>query len=176
MLLALTRPSHSVDFANLDISTRHLDISTRNQDPALCQMQTLKAYEVQTARFRMLHTGTPHTKLFLSWIGKHALVTTIAGWLRTCLLKAGIDTSVFKACSVRGASSSTAASSGVTISVILKAADWLSRRNFLDILPQKLGVQSGLQSISTSICSIFKLIDYMRMVKLKHHQHHSALL
>ena len=56
--------------------------------------------------------------------------STIGRWLRTCLLETGIDTSVFKAHSVRGTSCSTAAWSGVTISDILKAADWSSEGTF----------------------------------------------
>jgi len=40
------------------------------------------------------------------------------------LLEAGVDTSVFNAHSVRGASCLTAAWAGVTTSDILKAADW----------------------------------------------------
>ena len=56
--------------------------------------------------------------------------STIACWLRTCLLEAGIDTSVFKAHSVRGVACSTAAWAGVTTSEILKAADWFSEGIF----------------------------------------------
>ena len=63
--------------------------------------------------------------LFLSWIGKHDTVTssTIARWLKTCLAEAGIDTNVFKAHSVRGVSSFTAAAAGVTTADILNVAD-----------------------------------------------------
>ena len=157
MLLALTRPSRSVDLANLDISTRtyvasgvifkalHLSKQSRasrpiedfffpafTQDSSLCPVQTLRAYESQTAKFRSLAENSTQSKLFVSWIGKHGPVTssTIARWLRTCLLEAGIDTSVFKAHSVRGASRSTAAWPGVTIGDILKAADWSSEGTF----------------------------------------------
>ena len=77
---------------------------------------SLKAYEARTAEFRTLTSGLAQTKLFLSWIGKHAPVTssTIARWLQTCLLEAAINTSVFKAHSVRGKACSTAAWAGVT--------------------------------------------------------------
>ena len=129
MLLALTRPSRSADLANLDISARtyvasgvifkplHLSKRSRasrpmedfffpefTQDPGLCPVQALKAYESRTVAFRNLDENTTQSKLFLSWIGKHAPVTssTIARWLCTCLFEAGIDTSVFKAHSVRG--------------------------------------------------------------------------
>lgn len=43
---------------------------------------------------------------------------------------AGIDTSMFKAHSVRGASTSLAASVGVTTDEILSAADWSSESSF----------------------------------------------
>ena len=80
------------------------------------------------AEFRTPISGLAQTRLFLPWIGKHVTVTssTIARWLWTCLLEAGIDTSVFKAHSVRGAACSTAAWAGVTTPDILKAADWSS--------------------------------------------------
>ena len=72
------------------------------------------------------------TSLFLSWIGKHDPVTgsTIARWLKACLQEAGIDTGVFKAHSIRGAASSKAAWSGVTVSDILQAAGWSSESTF----------------------------------------------
>ena len=44
--------------------------------------------------------------------------------------KAGIDTGIFKAHSVRGAATSAAASVGVTTADILKAADWSSESVF----------------------------------------------
>ena len=56
--------------------------------------------------------------------------STIARWLKTCLSDAGIDTSIFKAHSVRGASSSKAAATGITTADILQAADWSSEGTF----------------------------------------------
>jgi len=44
--------------------------------------------------------------------------------------EAGIDTSIFKAHSVRGAACSTAAVEGITIKDILDAADWSSEGTF----------------------------------------------
>ena len=57
--------------------------------------------------------------------GKHDPVTgsAIARWLKTCLAEAGINTEIFKARSIRGASSFTAAFTWVTTADILKAAD-----------------------------------------------------
>ena len=44
--------------------------------------------------------------------------------------EAGIDISIFKAHSVRGAACSTAAGAGVTTKDILDATDWSSERTF----------------------------------------------
>ena len=55
---------------------------------------------------------------------------TIARWLKSVLAKAGVDTNIFKAHSVRGASTSAAASAGVTTNDILNAADWSSESVF----------------------------------------------
>jgi len=82
----------------------------------VCPVETLKAYEDRTREFRQFKSSTPKTKLFLSWIGKHNPVTscTIARWLKIVMIEAGIDTSIFKAHSVRGAACSKAAGTGVT--------------------------------------------------------------
>ena len=77
-------------------------------------------------------SSKPKTSLFLSWIGQHLPVTSssIARWLKTCLSESGIDTGIFRTHSVRGASRSTAAASGVKTVDILQAADWSSERTF----------------------------------------------
>ena len=157
MLLALARPSRSMDLSKLDIQHRtytsaglvfkaqHLSKQSRpskslsdfyyprfSDDTDVCPVATIQAYEQRTIQFRTPMSVTGKTSLFLSWIGKHEPVTssTIARWLKTCLHEAGIDTGVFKAHSVRGAASSKAAWSGVTISDILQAADWSSETTF----------------------------------------------
>ena len=56
--------------------------------------------------------------------------SSIARWLKQGLECAGVDTSIFKGHSTRGASSSKATSSGVTVSDILQAADWSSAGTF----------------------------------------------
>ena len=90
-------------------------------------MVTLKAYEDRTAPYR-----GDETRLFLALIKPYRAVTssTIARWLKSLLEAAGIDTSVFSAHSVRGASSPTAANLGITTNDILKAADWSSESVF----------------------------------------------
>ena len=64
-------------------------------------------------------------QLFISFIKPHNPVTssTIARWLKQVMELAGIDTNIFKAHSVRSASTSAAAMQGVTTEDILNAAD-----------------------------------------------------
>ena len=64
-------------------------------------------------------------QVVVALIKPHKAVTssTIARWLKSLLEAAGIDTTVFTAHSVRGASSSAAANLGITTNDILKAAD-----------------------------------------------------
>ena len=56
--------------------------------------------------------------------------STVARWLKSLLEASGIDTSIFSAHSVRGASSSAAASTGISTAEILKAANWSSESVF----------------------------------------------
>ena len=70
--------------------------------------------------------------VFLSYIRPHGPVTSqrIAHWLEEILEGAGVDTSVFKAHSVRGTSSTAASEKGVLIEDILRTADWTTFRRF----------------------------------------------
>ena len=56
--------------------------------------------------------------------------SSVAHWLKSLLEESGVDTSIFNAHSVRGASSSAAAMAGVTTDDILKAANWNSELVF----------------------------------------------
>ena len=154
MLLALTRPSRSADLSKLDMRFRtytakgvifqptHLSKQSRSSKPIrefffpfyvadedICPVRALQSYKERTLSFREKNTKPT---LLLSWIGKHDPMSssTIARWLRMYLQEAGIDTDTFKAYSVRGAASSTAAWLGVTIMDILNAADWSAEATF----------------------------------------------
>ena len=157
MLLALTRPSRSADLSKLDVCWRsyqsdgvtfrpvHLAKQNRlskhipdfffpcfKDDPILCPVVTLRAYEERTKDFREFQSPKPKTHLFLSWIGEHNPVTSssIARWLKQTMKDAGIDVGIFKSHSVRGAACSKAAGVGVTTKQILEAADWSSEGTF----------------------------------------------
>ena len=152
MLLALTRPSRSADLSQLNLSGKQykpdgvsfapssLAKQSRQgkpitefffpsfpHDPGLCPVVTLKVYEARTASYR-----GDEQRLFLALIKPYKAVTssTIARWLKSLLEAAGIDTSIFNAHSVRGASSSAAVNLGITTNDILKTADWSSESVF----------------------------------------------
>lgn len=152
MLMALTRPSRSADLAKLDLSRRSysvdgvtfLPVALSKQssqqkhgtefyfpkydlDHLLCPVATLREYEDRTRSLR----GT-HTTLFLGVTKPHKPVasSTIARWLKVMLGKAGVNTEIFKAHSVRSASTSAAAAAGITTGDILKAADWSNEAVF----------------------------------------------
>jgi len=183
MLMALTRPARSVDLSKLDIRARsfsvagatfkaqHLSKQSRvskpladffypryREDENICPVVTLQAYEARTLEFRAWSTENRKTLLFLSWIGKHDPVTgsTIARWLKTCLTEAGINTEIFKAHSVRGASSSTAASAGVTTADILKTADWSSAGTFQKFYLRPSNDSDDKSSFGTAVLSSAK--------------------
>ena len=96
------------------------------EDPSLCTRSTLAAYILRTEKQRS------SSKLFISFIRPHKPVTTstIGRWIKSVLSSAGIDTSLFKAHSVRGASVTNAYFKGVPVAKILRTADWTNERTF----------------------------------------------
>ena len=152
LLLALTRPLRSADLASFQLSNirylpegviitpSHLSKQSRmgksvkdfffpafTVNPNLCPVNTVKAYIERTSSLR-----ASEKFLFLTAVPKHhpATASTIARWIKAGLTKAGIDTNIFKAHSVRSASTSAAADAGISISEILEAADWSSASTF----------------------------------------------
>ena len=134
VLLALTRPSRSMDLTNLDIRFRQfcpegvtfhsakLAKQSRQTKPVkefffpkfeenkkLCPVLALQEYEKRTLDKR---SSNDSTQLFIAMIKPHKPVSssTVARWLKTVLNNAGIDTSIFKAHSVRSAATSSACS------------------------------------------------------------------
>jgi len=101
------------------------------EDPRLCVVQCLKQYETITQPFRAI-TPEKAALLFISYVKPHRPVTTqrLAHWIKDLLKEAGVDTAVFKAHSVRGASTSAALKKGVHISDILSTANWNRESTF----------------------------------------------
>ena len=152
MLLALTRPSRSADLSKLNLagfrntpegavfSPSALAKQSRPGRPLkdflfprfpenqkLCPVFSLGLYVNRTKSLR-----GETLQLFISYIKPHSPVSssTIARWLKETLTAVGIDTAIFKAHSIRGASTSAASKLGVTTDDILNAADWSSESTF----------------------------------------------
>ena len=153
-LLALTRPSRSMDLKNLDIRFRQFSpesvtfYSSKQakqscqtkpvkefffprfeQNMRLCPVLALQKYEKRTTDKRSVITST---QLLIAMIRPHNLVSssTVARWLKTILNSADIDTSIFKAHWARSAATSAASDAGVTTATILDAADWATETLF----------------------------------------------
>ena len=101
------------------------------ENDRLCVVKCLRQYETVTLQHRNKELGRPQP-LFLSYIKPHGPITSqrLAHWLKEIMRKAGVDTSVFKAHSVRGASSTAASEKGVLIEDILRTVDWSSDSTF----------------------------------------------
>ena len=113
-LLKTTRPGRS-----FQVELKHF------QEEELCVMHTVLCYISKTKDFRKSN------QLFVSYCSYDAICSsTIARWLKTILGLSGIDTSMFKAHSYRGAAASAAFSKGCSVQQILKTGDWSSVRNF----------------------------------------------
>ena len=99
------------------------------ENEKLCAHSTLLHYIARTASIRQ---SLNSSQVFVSYGKPYKVISsaTLARWLKTVLSLAGIDTSIFKGHSFRGASTSKAFSLGVPLDVILKAADWKNAGTF----------------------------------------------
>ena len=100
--------------------------------PKICTKCTLTEYISRTSAFRGTDPQLRVSKLFISYVKPHKPVCTdtLARWIKAVLTSSGVDTSVFKAHSVRSASTSYAYAKGVPIAEILRAADWTNAGTF----------------------------------------------
>ena len=91
-------------------------------------MSTISTYITCTCNLR----SPTDLRLFISFVKPLGAVSpaTISRWIKTVLSDAGIDTSVFKVYSVRGAATSVAYNKGVPVEHILKLADWSNESTF----------------------------------------------
>ena len=100
-------------------------------DKRLCPRECLKAYELCTAHLRPQNPGQTNG-IFLVTVKPHKPVqaSTLACWIRDFLCLAGVDSSVFKSHSTRGAASSAAARAGLSVDDIIKTANWTNDNTF----------------------------------------------
>ena len=100
-------------------------------DMDLCPVECLRVYLDRTKGFRS-NNKDQQDKLFLSFVIPHKPVSsaTLARWIKSYLQLAGIDTSIFSAHSLRGASTTAALNQGVSLADILKMANWSQESTF----------------------------------------------
>lgn len=100
------------------------------KDPRLCVLETLKLYIEKTQNLRPV--GEEDGQLFISYVKPHKPVSkdTIARWVRTMLIKAGVDTSKYTAGSVRPAAASKAKAMAVPVAHIMARAGWSRETTF----------------------------------------------
>ena len=98
---------------------------TFRPDKKLCVVECLRCYEDKTKQFRTDGSDQPNP-LFLSYVKPHKAITSerLAHWMKGIMEEAGVDVTIFKAHTVRGASSTAAAEKGVQMADILCTADW----------------------------------------------------
>ena len=105
--------------------------------PELCVFNTLLEYLQRT---RTLRGQT--TQLFISFIQPHGPITkaSFSRWIKTLMSDAGVNTDMFKAHSVRAATTSKAYSRDIPLETILRTANWTRSSTFeknSTINPQK---------------------------------------
>ena len=104
-----------------------LQLKAYPADPKLCVVTHLQEYLSRTQKLR----GS-ETQLFVSYVKPHRGVTkdTIARWIRTVMLEAGLHVETFRPHSTRSAATSKAKQACVPIQDILKHAGWSNERTF----------------------------------------------
>ncbi len=109
--------------------------------PNVCPVVATKEYMLRTQEFRDREDKHLRNLLFISLDSRHCNVKvgTVSRWLRQAMELAGIDTSSFKAHSIRGASASRLVQRGCNIQQIMKRGRWKSdsvlRRFYIRDLP-----------------------------------------
>ena len=110
---------------------KHVVFEAFPSDKKLCVVECLRRYEERTIHFRSGGADQPNP-LFISYVKPHKAITSqrLAHWIKNIMEEAGIDITIFKAHSVRGASSTAAAEKGVLMADILRTADWSKDSTF----------------------------------------------
>jgi hypothetical protein len=100
-----------------------LEFHVHQEDEKLCPISCIKRYIALTEPWRTL--GVP-SAFFLSFRKPHKPVckATLARWIKETLNLADIDTKVFQAHSLRGASTSKALLKGLSVKEIIDHGKW----------------------------------------------------
>ena len=101
-----------------------VEISRHEEDEKLCPVACFRKYVALTEPWRDSQ-GLP-SALFLSYQAPHKPVSrsTLARWIKEALHQADIDTKVFQAHSLRGASTSQALLKGLSVKEVINHGRW----------------------------------------------------
>ena len=101
------------------------------EDPRICVIRTLKEYVNRTSELRQTQKDSD-SALFIATTPpfRQASRATIARWVKEVLSNAGIETKLFTAHSVRGASTSKLANLHVSVQEIMNKGSWKSESTF----------------------------------------------
>ncbi|CAG2247462.1 unnamed protein product [Mytilus edulis] len=179
ILLAIAAPKRSSEIARLDIrfmqinnegakfqlpglSKTQSDCNSKEifypkfeDNLKLCVVDCLQAYLKRSVDFREVDMSKPNPLLrTLVKPHKGASSNTIANWIKDIMKLAGIDTAKFKAHSTRGSSTSKAKGQGVSISEILKIADWSNALTFKKFYFRPLQEDSSNDQFSKKVLSL----------------------
>lgn len=96
------------------------------ENPKVCPAKTIQDY-IERTRDRPTNVNS----LLITYKKPYKAATTqsISRWIKQVLSQSGVDTSVFSAHSTRHASTSAAASAGVSLDVIRRTAGWTQQSN-----------------------------------------------
>ena len=114
----------------------------------LCVVTVLKEYLERTLTVRKTCK-----QLFLTHIAPHtgASSDTVKRWVRECLTLAGIDVDIFKAHSVRGASTSFASRMNISMDLIMRTAGWQAECTFTKFYKLPVKKNFGAQVIEAHV-------------------------
>ena len=112
-----------------------VNIKAYPPDRRICVYTVYKEYISRTKLYR----GN-NGNLLIAYIKPHTPVTrdTVSRWIKTVMTRSKIDTTIFKAHSVRSASVSRAKENSVPTSRILQKAGWSSAKTFATFYHRKV--------------------------------------
>lgn len=116
-----------------------------SKDDKLCVCKTLLEY---IARTKDLRQGSKNKdgKLFISFNKPHNTVSkdTIVRWIKSMLSMSGVDTTKFKAGSVRPAATSKAKAMAVPVTCIMQKAGWSRETTFAKYYDKRIETNSDI--------------------------------
>lgn len=124
------------------------------ENPSICPAKTLDDYLEVTANLRP--NGTNNLLLIHKKPHSKASSQTISRWIKQTLAESGVDVAVFSAHSTRHASTSAAASAGVNLDTIRKAAGWTNSSLTFARFYNRPVVDEGL--FARSVCAVANTI------------------